>query len=181
MPRTRYARAVDRACPAVGYGGVLQLQTLDLLDGTIVGIGAGGVHENPFAIVGGTGRYAGLRGTYVARQSPREHGGDGTAEFGGGVRDRGALQDRDAGRHEGAEWVGDEVAIRLTDGLRFNVGLNPGMLRLVVALASARPLGEVLDEVAEQLDVDPAAMRQKGPDLVRGVIGLGFLSLVEVP
>jgi hypothetical protein len=77
--------------------------------------------------------------------------------------------------------VGDEVAIRLTDGLRFNVGLNPGMLRLVVALASARPLGEVLDEVAEQLDVDPAAMRQKGPDLVRGVIGLGFLSLVEVP
>jgi hypothetical protein len=69
------------AANLVGTGGALQLQTFDLVDGTILGIGAAGIHENPFAIVGGTGRYAGVSGTYVARQSPREVGGDGTAEF----------------------------------------------------------------------------------------------------
>ena len=89
-PRTPKGRIVDHAgrdlgrftaANLLGYGGALQLQTFDLTDGTLVGIGAGGVHENPFAIVGGTGRYAGASGTYVARQSPPELGGDGTAEF----------------------------------------------------------------------------------------------------
>ena len=32
-------------------------------------------------MIGGTGRYAGATGSYVARQSLREHGGEGTAEF----------------------------------------------------------------------------------------------------
>jgi hypothetical protein len=35
--------------------------------------------EDEFAIVGGTGKYAGARGTFVLRQSPLEFGGDGTA------------------------------------------------------------------------------------------------------
>jgi hypothetical protein len=64
-----------------GVGPALQLHTFDLADGTILGIGAAGAHESPFAIVGGTGRFAGASGTYVAKQSPRELGGDGTAEF----------------------------------------------------------------------------------------------------
>jgi hypothetical protein len=64
-----------------GVGPALQLHTFDLGDGTILGIGSAGQHESPFAIVGGTGRYAGASGTYVAKQSPRELGGDGTAEF----------------------------------------------------------------------------------------------------
>jgi hypothetical protein len=88
--RTPKGRIVDaagrelgtfKAANLLGYGGALQLQTFDLVDGTIVGIGAPGIHENPFAIVGGTGSYAGASGTYVARQAPRELGGDGTAEF----------------------------------------------------------------------------------------------------
>ena len=37
--------------------------------------------ENVFAIVGGTGKYLGVTGSYVARQNPLETGGDGTAEF----------------------------------------------------------------------------------------------------
>jgi hypothetical protein len=98
--RTPKGRLVDaggrelgtfRAANMLGAGGALQLQTFDLADGTIVGVGSAGVHDKAFAIVGGTGRYAGVSGTYVARQSPRELGGDGTAEFrlnlmtGGGV------------------------------------------------------------------------------------------------
>ena len=89
-PRTPKGLIVDgagndlgtfKAASVLGYGGALQLQTFDLVDGTIVGIGAGGVHESPFAIIGGTGRYLGASGTYVGKQSPRELGGDGTAEF----------------------------------------------------------------------------------------------------
>jgi hypothetical protein len=44
-----------------------------------MGSAAGG--QDAFAIVGGTGEFAGARGSYVARQSLRERGGDGTAEI----------------------------------------------------------------------------------------------------
>lgn len=57
------------------------LHTFDLTEGTILGIGASRLDEGSYAVVGGTGRYAGATGTYWARQSPRERGGDGTAEF----------------------------------------------------------------------------------------------------
>lgn len=57
------------------------LHTFDLAEGTILGIGANRLDEGSFAVVGGTGLYAGATGTYTARQSPREWGGDGTAEF----------------------------------------------------------------------------------------------------
>ena len=59
----------------------LELHTFRLADGTIVGSGMSGLLDGEFAILGGTGRYAGARGTYVARLSRRELGGDGTAEF----------------------------------------------------------------------------------------------------
>ena len=59
----------------------LELHTFKLRDGTIIGSGTSGALEGEFAILGGTGRYAGARGTYVARQSRHELGGDGTAEF----------------------------------------------------------------------------------------------------
>ena len=83
-------RLVDRQGREVGrfraaslptLAGALELHTFELDGGTILGIGTGGIHEKPFAIVGGTGHYAGASGTYVAKQSPRELGGDGTAEF----------------------------------------------------------------------------------------------------
>jgi hypothetical protein len=57
------------------------LHTFDLAEGTILGIGADKLDEGSYAIVGGTGRYAGASGTYTARQFLRELGGDGTAEF----------------------------------------------------------------------------------------------------
>jgi hypothetical protein len=55
--------------------------TLNLGDGTLVGMGTSQGDDGTFAIVGGTGRYAGARGSYVARQLPLELGGDGTAEL----------------------------------------------------------------------------------------------------
>jgi hypothetical protein len=62
----------------------VETHTLRLRDGTIHGMGtttSGHDAEAVFAIVGGTGRYLGARGSYTARQRPVEHGGDGSAGF----------------------------------------------------------------------------------------------------
>ena len=59
----------------------VEMHTLNLIDGTIVAMGSASAGENVYAIVGGTGKYAGASGSYVARQRPIELGGDGTAEF----------------------------------------------------------------------------------------------------
>jgi hypothetical protein len=64
--------------------GSLELHTFVFSDGTIVGSGvasAASESEGHFAIVGGTGRYLGVRGAYVAKQRHLELGGDGTASF----------------------------------------------------------------------------------------------------
>jgi hypothetical protein len=67
-----------------GGAGSLELHTFNLPDGSMVGTGTASPdvdREDTFAIVGGTGRYSGARGTCVARQGHREFGGDGTAEL----------------------------------------------------------------------------------------------------
>jgi hypothetical protein len=64
--------------------GSLEVHTFVFPDGTIVGTGiapAGLDGEGQFAITGGTRRYHGARGSYVARQSYADLGGDGTATF----------------------------------------------------------------------------------------------------
>jgi hypothetical protein len=59
----------------------MEVHTLVLPKGTIVGMGTSLLGEAVFAVVGGTGAYATARGSYVARQRLRELGGNGTAEF----------------------------------------------------------------------------------------------------
>ena len=62
----------------------LETHTFAFADGTLVGSGTTSrdlSEADTFAIVGGTGRYTGARGTYTARQRPVELGGDGTAEY----------------------------------------------------------------------------------------------------
>jgi hypothetical protein len=65
------------------YSSVQQeTHTFRLADGTIVGMGTNlPSGESVFAIVGGTGRYSGVTGSYIGTQSPLEIGGDGMAEF----------------------------------------------------------------------------------------------------
>lgn len=60
----------------------LEHHAFRLPEGSIMGTGVGTRHDDQpdvFAIVGGTGRYVGARGSYVATQRHRELGGDGTA------------------------------------------------------------------------------------------------------
>jgi hypothetical protein len=61
-----------------------QFQTFKLSDGSIFGIGAAPPGDGPamtFAIVGGTGKYAGATGSYLADVRPADAGGDGSAQF----------------------------------------------------------------------------------------------------
>ncbi|MGH9278259.1 MAG: hypothetical protein ACRD12_09140, partial [Acidimicrobiales bacterium] len=62
----------------------LELHTFNLDGGSIIGTGTARAAldaTDTFAIVGGTGRYVGARGSYTAVQQPHELGGDGTATF----------------------------------------------------------------------------------------------------
>lgn len=60
----------------------LETHTFQLRDGTLVGIGTTNAEgQSMFSIVGGTGRFLGVTGSYTGIQSPLETGGDGTAEF----------------------------------------------------------------------------------------------------
>ena len=73
---------VDSPFQVTGEGvGAFEIHTLTLPGGTIVGTGVGGGLERSFAIVGGTGKYAGARGSYLARQNTYGLGGDGKAEI----------------------------------------------------------------------------------------------------
>lgn len=62
----------------------LEQHTFNLADGSIMGTGTATrdlANPDEFAIVGGLGRFAGASGTYIARQSHWEFGGNGTAQF----------------------------------------------------------------------------------------------------
>jgi hypothetical protein len=66
----------------VGSGA--ELQTFNLAGGSIFGMGtppARGEGVATFAILGGTGSFAGATGTYTQEQRPTDRGGDGTARF----------------------------------------------------------------------------------------------------
>ena len=72
--------AIDSPFQVTGEGiGSLEIHTLVLAGGSIVAMGAGGGVERSFAIVGGTGKYAGARGSYTANQDTYGLGGRGTA------------------------------------------------------------------------------------------------------
>ncbi|TMC56473.1 MAG: hypothetical protein E6J19_09130 [Chloroflexi bacterium] len=73
---------VDSPFHITGEGtGAFEIHTLSLPGGTIVGVGVGGGRERNYAIVGGTGKYTGARGSYLARQDTYGLGGDGKAEI----------------------------------------------------------------------------------------------------
>ena len=70
--------------PSLLSPGAVEIHTFNLVDGTLLGMGTSSGttgEESLFAVVGGTGRFASVKGSYTARQRPQELGGDGTAEF----------------------------------------------------------------------------------------------------
>ena len=66
----------------LSQGAVMEIHNFTLPEGTLVGIGAAAPGESGlFTVVGGSGRYLGATGSYLARQDPVETGGEGTAMF----------------------------------------------------------------------------------------------------
>jgi hypothetical protein len=60
----------------------LEFQTFQLPEGTLFGIGAAGAGaERTLAILGGTGRFAAVRGSYVEREVPSRTPGRDAVEF----------------------------------------------------------------------------------------------------
>lgn len=79
-----YHRVSNPGKAAAHEPGSLEHHTFILPEGTIFGTGvstAGTEGEGQFAILGGTGRYHGARGSYTARQSHVDFGGNGAATF----------------------------------------------------------------------------------------------------
>lgn len=80
-----YASSIFVGAPhGAGAAAASYLEThhFNLPGGTLVGSGTWHVNgSSSFAVVGGTGRYAGVSGTYRAAQQPIQMGGDGTASF----------------------------------------------------------------------------------------------------
>jgi len=76
------AAHLTQASPFAIGASSLEIHTFTLEDGTIHGLGAvARGAEGHFVILGGTGRYTGVTGSYVARQNVRELGGNGAATF----------------------------------------------------------------------------------------------------
>ena len=79
-----YYRLSNPGKVPVSEPGSLELHTFVLTDGTIIGSGTANAaidSEGHFAIIGGTGRFLGVKGSYTAKQSYRELGGNGIATF----------------------------------------------------------------------------------------------------
>jgi hypothetical protein len=76
------AAHLTQQSPFAAAASSLEIHTFTLKEGTIHGLGsASRGADGHFVILGGTGRYSGVQGSYVARQHSRELGGNGTAEF----------------------------------------------------------------------------------------------------
>ncbi len=85
-PVGTFFAVVNHLDGAFGHGPYSTVQmethTFQLPGGSLFGMGGTGADGlSEFTIVGGTGRYLGVTGSYTGRQSPLETGGDGTAEF----------------------------------------------------------------------------------------------------
>ena len=63
------------------FGSTVEMHTINLAGGSIIGMGSGSGAKRTFAIVGGTGRYTGARGSYATEQDIYGFGGNGTAKL----------------------------------------------------------------------------------------------------
>ena len=59
----------------------MQLHSFELDGGTLLGMGASTGGEGTFAVIGGTGRYQGVTGSYTARVGADSSGRQTSAEF----------------------------------------------------------------------------------------------------
>jgi hypothetical protein len=73
-------------------------------------------------------------------------------------------------------WSPTDTRLRQTGGLRATGEIDPVGIAVVGAADGERPLGELLDRIAEQFGIEPAALRSGALDAVRALVEEGFLT-----
>jgi methylase of polypeptide subunit release factors len=73
-------------------------------------------------------------------------------------------------------WNPSDTRLRQTGGLRATGEIDPVGIAVVGAADGDRPLGEILDRIAEQFGIEPAALRTGALDAVRALVEEGFLA-----
>ena len=73
-------------------------------------------------------------------------------------------------------WARTETRLRQVGGLRATGEIDPVGIAVVGAADGARPLGELLDRIAGQFGIEPAALRSGALDAVRALVEEGFLT-----
>jgi methylase of polypeptide subunit release factors len=74
-------------------------------------------------------------------------------------------------------WAPSDTRLRQTGGLRATGEIDPVGIAVVGAADGARPLGDVLDRIAGQFGIEPAALRSGALDAVRALVEEGFLTM----
>ncbi|HWG23749.1 class I SAM-dependent methyltransferase [Actinospica sp.] len=75
-------------------------------------------------------------------------------------------------------WSPTDTRLRQTGGLRATGEIDPVGIAVVGAADGERPVGELLDRIAGQFGIEPAALRSGALDAVRALVEEGFLSTV---
>jgi methylase of polypeptide subunit release factors len=74
-------------------------------------------------------------------------------------------------------WSPTGTRLRQTGGLRASGEIDPVGIAVVGAADGERPLGELLDRIAGQFGIEPAALRSGALEAVRSLIEEGFLRM----
>ncbi len=95
----------------------------------------------------------------------------------GVVLEQTAAADRQRARdgHSGG-WTPTDTRLRQTGGLHATGEIDPVGIAVVGAADGERPLGELLDRIAEQFGIEPGALRSGALDAVRALVEEGFLT-----
>ena len=73
-------------------------------------------------------------------------------------------------------WTPTDTRLRQVGGLHATGEIDPVGIAVVGAADGARPLGDVLDRIAGQFGIEPAALRSGALDAVRALVEEGFLT-----
>ncbi len=72
-------------------------------------------------------------------------------------------------------WLEVSASIRLEKGLAYQGTVDPFMANLILGCDGRRPLGDLLNDLAASLGMEPEKIRPTFCGLVRRLVGQGFL------
>lgn len=77
--------------------------------------------------------------------------------------------------YQGAEYVIEEMEVRLPAGLRFHGRIDSYTLHILAGCDGQHRLGEVIAQLAERAQIDPGVLAREAVDIIRQLLMRGFL------